>query len=659
MEPSVLPDILTLLAVSVGVVAMFRRLHLPPILGYLFVGMGTGPYALGWLGNAEIISFLGEIGVVFLLFTIGLGFSIPQFLAMKRTLLGLGSLQILGGAVSGASIAWFLGIPWQAALIVGGALAMSSTAIVVRQLTEQLELHASHGRLAVGILLFQDLAAVPFLVMIPLLAAGDAVTIGVPLLYALLKGIAALALMLALGRWVLRPLFHEVGAARSPELFTLTVLLIALTAAWITSLLGLSLALGAFVAGMMLSETEYRHQIEADIRPFRDVLLGLFFITVGMQLNLPMLLPRWPWVLLLVLGLVLGKGLLIGLLTRLAGYDNEVAWRTGAVLAQGGEFGLALLTLALSTGLLNLGHSQPILAAVISSMLLSPLLIRHNGLLIKALFARFPLRKPLPLEQEIAAATLALQGHVILCGFGRVGQNMARFLSEEGFEYVALDLEPARIREAWEAGEPVFYGDTTHREILEAAGLQQAKALVISFSDESSAFKILHNARSRRSDLPILVRAHDDASLERLLDAGATEVIPETLEASLMLAVQLLLLLEVPLGRVLRRMRAVRSDHYQLLRVFFRRTEAERDRDAERYHERLRNVHLVTGAAAVGRRLGDLGLEQDGALVVAVRRGGIRGDDPSPDLILQVEDILVLGGTPEQLARAEERLLLG
>lgn len=659
MEHSGLPEILILLAIAVAIVAAFRRLHLPPILGYLFVGTAIGPYALGWLENGEITRFLGEIGVVFLLFTIGLDFSIPQFLAMKRTLLGLGGIQVLVGTLSGAAIASILGIPWQAALIVGGALAMSSTAIVVKQLTDQLEMHASHGRLALGVLLFQDMAAVPFLVMIPILAGYGHGAIALPLLYALIKGVFALAVMLALGHWVLRPLFHEVGAARSPELFTLTVLLVSLTAAWITSLLGLSLALGAFVAGMMLSETEYRHQIEVDIRPFRDVLLGLFFVTVGMQLDLGSLLPLWPWLLLLVSGLVIGKGVAIALLTRLNGYDSEVAWRTGTILAQGGEFGFALLALALLNGLLSFENSQPILAAIVISMVLAPLLIRHNGPLAKTLSHRFfPGKSTVP-EQDIAAATQALQGHVILCGFGRVGQNMARFLNDEGFGYIALDLEPARIREAWEAGEPVFYGDATHLEILEAAGLQQAKALVISFGDDRSALKILQTARERRPDLLVLVRVRDDSSLERLLAAGATEVIPETLEASLMMAFQLLLLLEVPMARILERMQGIRSDHYQLLRVFFRRAEAERDREAEKHHERLRNVHLAADAVAVGHRLGDLGLEGDGVLVVAVRRGGIRGDDPDANMVLKDGDVLVLGGTPEQLAHAEQRLLAG
>ncbi len=659
MDYGSLHDILALLGSAVVIVAVFGRLKLPPILGYLFIGVIAGPHALGWFRDSTLTHSLGEIGVVFLLFTLGLEFSIPQFLAMHKTLLGLGGAQVLIGTLTGGGIAWLLGISWQGAVIVGGALAMSSTAMVVRQLTDQLELQALHGRLALGILLFQDLAAVPFLVMIPILAHGQHAAVALPLLAALTKGIVTFVLMLALGRWLLRPLFREVAAARSAELFTLTVLLVSLAAAWITSLMGLSLALGAFLAGMMLGETEFRHQIAANIRPFQDVLLGLFFITVGMQLNLGLLPSVWLWIVLIVLGLVLGKGPLIVLLTRLGGYDNEVALRTGVVLAHSGEFGFALLALALSNGLVSRADSQPILAAIVISMALTPLLVRYNGPLAGLLFAHSRLGGPDRRVRDIVEALREATNHVIICGFGRIGQNMAGFLRAEGFHYVALDLEPARIKEAWEAGESVFFGDATHYKILEAVGLARARALIISFNDERSALKILQIVRAQRPELPVLVRSRDDASLERFLDAGATEVVPETLEASLMLALQLLLLLEVPLGKVMERIRTVRSNRYQLLRVFFRRTGAEQERAAGRDHDRLASVYLPPGAYAIGAHLGDLHLEKEGVTVTAVRSGAQRYDSPDPQLVLRSGDVVVLGGAPEQLAQAEERLLLG
>lgn len=564
MAHHILDRILVLLVLAVVIVALFRRLSLPPILGYLFVGMLLGPHASGWLDEGPILHLLGEIGVAFLLFAIGLEFSLGQFWAMRRTLLGLGAAQVAVGTVSGALIAWWIGIPWPAAVVVGGALAMSSTAIVVKQLTDQLELQDRHGQLSLGILLFQDLAAVPFLVMIPILADSDSPSLALPLLWALVKAAAAFGLMLGLGRLLLRPLFQEIAAAYSAELFTLTVLLVSLLAAWLTGLLGLSLALGAFLAGMMLSETEYRHQIETDIRPFKDVLLGLFFVTVGMQLNLAVLPPLWFWIALLVAGVVIGKGMLIGLLALAAGSGRRAALRTGLVLGHGGEFGFALLALALNTGLLGLTDSQPILATVILSMLIAPILVRHNGVLTERVL---PHHRPGDQHaREIARATAATRGHVVILGFGRVGQPLARFLRDEQLDYVALDLDPDAVRTAWEQGERVFYGDANHRETLAATGLARASALVISFDEPRETLHILHHARALRRDLPILVRARDDANLQRFLDAGATEVVPETLEASLMLATQLLLLLNVPADRITDAIESIRQRRYLLLR---------------------------------------------------------------------------------------------
>ncbi len=563
MEHDLLAQILMLLAVSVLLVWIFRRLHLPPLLGYLFVGVVLGPNALGWFDNQDAAHLLGEIGVAFLLFAIGLHFSVPQFLAMRNVLLGLGGAQVLVGTISGALIAWWIGIPWEAAVIVGGALAMSSTAIVVKQLTDQFELQARHGNMSLGILLFQDLAAVPFLVAIPILAADAGSGLTSALVYAVLKGILALAIMLAVGRLALRRLFDEVAAAGSAELFTLTVLLVSLLAAWITSLLGLSLALGAFLAGMMLSETAYRHQIDAELRPFKDILLGLFFISVGMELDAAVLPELWPWIVLLVLGLVGGKGATIALLTWLFSRTTRVALRTGTVLGHGGEFGLALLALALSTGLLDRVDSQPILASIILTMLAAPLMIRYNGQVAEWLLPTTP--EPDVPTGDIEAALRDTEQHVVICGFGRVGGQMASLLRAEEIPYVALDLRPERVKQGWQAGDRVFYGDAGNREILRAVGLEWASALVISFNDDAMASIIVHSARALRKDMPILVRSQDDSNLESLLEAGATEVIPETLETSLMLTTNLMLLLKTPRARIDDLVQNIRRKRYALL----------------------------------------------------------------------------------------------
>jgi CPA2 family monovalent cation:H+ antiporter-2 len=645
----IIEGVLILLACSVLAVLAFRRLHLPSILGYLLVGVVVGPHALGLLDDSELIHLLAEIGVVFLLFTIGLEFSISQFWSMRRVVVGLGGAQVVLSSVIGALIAWLSGLGWAGAVVAGGALALSSTAIVVKQLDEQLELHSRHGRLALGVLLFQDLAVVPFLVAIPILASGQLDGMWLQFGIALLKGMVALGIMLAAGRWIMRPLFHGVAAARSTELFTLSVLLVTLTAAWVTNLLGLSLALGAFLAGMMLSETEYRHQIETEIRAFRDVLMGVFFVSIGLQLDVSALMSLWPWVLLMLSGLIIGKGLLIMLLTRLAGYEPGVALRTGMALAQGGEFGFALLALALNRGLLSAENSQAILATVILSMALAPMLLRYNGRVAKALFARSYIKSRITQTRQLGWAAREVSDHVILCGFGRVGQNLARFLRGEGIEYVALDLDPYIIRDAWEAGEHVFYGDSTHGEILRAAGLSRARLLVVTFNEAHTAERIILQARKRRAEIPILVRTLEERDLDRLEQAGATAVVPEILESSLLIARVMLERLDVTPEEIDELIERERADRYRSLRGRFRG-------EAELLAEALHSVTIHDDSAAVGKTLRDFDFNARGVHVEALRRAGIRGEEPDAELQLTSGDVLVLRGAADALARMEDEL---
>jgi CPA2 family monovalent cation:H+ antiporter-2 len=658
MDVMVLEHILVLLIVSVVGVALFKRIKLPAVLAYLFVGMVVGPFGLGWIPENNGTRLLAEFGVVFLLFTIGLEFSLPYLMAMKKEMLGLGGAQVVLTTAVTAIVAWALGMSLEAAIVLGGILAMSSTAIVTKQLSEKMELISRHGRSSVGILLFQDIAVVPFLIVIPLLGAGSDNSILAELSWALLKGVFVVAVMLSIGHWLLRPIFQRMASFHSAELFTLTALLFALAAAWSTHHFGLSLAFGAFLAGMMLGETEFKHQVEADIRPFRDVLLGLFFVTVGMLLDARVLLDILQWVILLSVAIILFKVLSITWLAALFGSPSGVALRTGIVMAQGGEFGLALLALALNAGLYASTESQIILASIIVTMAISPFLINNNGALAKRIFHASYTRNRNEIVEQIETSGRGLIDHVIICGYGRIGQNIGRLLDNEGFRYTALDLDPVIVREAREAGDPVNYGDSTRTEILEAAGLMQASVLVISYDDVHSALKIIEQVRLQRPDMPILVRTADDANLERLQQAGATEVIPETLEASLMLASHVLVLLQVPVTRILRHVQGVRKDRYRMLRGFFHGQESESIEQSE-FRERMHSATLPEGAYAVGRKLIELGLDDLNVVVTAIRRGGIRGPHPDPEMTLSAGDTLVLYALPEDLARAEGRLLKG
>jgi CPA2 family monovalent cation:H+ antiporter-2 len=528
----------------------------------------------------------------------------------------------------------------------------------MKLLVDQLEQSSRHGQQAFGILLFQDLVVVPFLILIPALGGAGGESLWLTFGTVLVKSAVVLAAIFFIGRWLLRPLFHEVAAGRSRELFMFTVLLVTLASAWATEQAGLSLALGAFLAGMMIAETEYRHQVEGDIRPFRDILLGLFFVTIGMLLDLSALRGHWPWILGVVAALLLVKTAIILALGRLFGLERGVALRTGLVLFQGGEFGFALLLQAKRHALLDGTPAQIVLASVVLSMLLSPLVLRHSGRIARTLVPSYRRSRATNLEVIRAEAEHA-KGHVIVCGYGRSGQNLGWMLEHEGIAYVALDLDPVRVRDARDAGKPVVYGDADRRDVLEAAGLHRARALVVSFNNVGSALKILEVTRVVRPDMPVIVRTMDDAALEQLRAAGATEVVPESLEGSLMMGSHLLMLLGVPVSHIVSQVREVRRDRYRMLRGFFHGVYEYEEDVAHAYQERLHSVTLPAGAAAVGERIADLHFDEIGVTVSAVRRGGIRGPEPAPHTQLAAGDVVVLYGTPETLDQAEKTLLEG
>jgi len=651
--------VLVLLASAVLVVVLARSLHLPPMLGYLLVGVAIGPHALHWIPASEESGYahLAEFGVVFLMFSIGLEFSLPKLFNMRRLVFGLGMGQVMLTLIVPTAAAWALGYPWQLGFALGGALAMSSTAIVSKLLAERMQIESAHGREIIGVLLFQDLAVVPLLILIPALAQPAENLLPV-LALALAKAAVVLFVILFAGQKLMRGWFHVVAKRRSHELFVLNVLLITLGLAWATELAGLSLALGAFLAGMLISETEYRQQVEEDIKPFRDLLLGLFFVTIGMQLNLSVVADRFALVVLLFIAPVLFKFATIALLSRWFGATPGTALRTALALAQAGEFGFVLLALAGGVRLVDQSLLQPILAAMLLSMLSAPFMIHYSDKLVLRFVASEWMLRSLALHQ-IAVSGMRVAKHVVLCGYGRTGQNLARFLEQEGIGYVALDLDPERVREAAAAGESVVYGDGVRREALIAAGLARASALVISFPDTQAAIKILHHAHAINPALPVIVRTLDDTDMDQLQAAGAAEVVPDAFESSLMLASHALVLMGVPLARVVHRVREVRNSRYSLLRGFFH-GEGDAVVDAAEHRQpRLHSVTLIQGAYAIGRTLAELDLPALGAAVTRVRRRGIRVGEPGPETRFEAGDVVVVLGEPDGLAAAEIRLLQG
>ncbi len=649
--------VLILLAVAVLVTAAARVLRLPTLLGYLVTGIAIGPYALGWIPDSPEERYLAEFGVVFLMFSIGLEFSLPRLMTMRLTVFGFGGAQVVLTLVLTAFIAWLLGLPPLAAVALGGIMAMSSTAIVSKLLAERVEIQTPHGRQIFGALLFQDLAVVPLLILIPAFAKG-ADEMGTVLALALLKAIAVLGFLLFVGQRIMRPWFQWVAARKSPEVFTLNLLLFTLGLAFLTEAAGLSLALGAFLAGMLVSETEYRYQVEDDIKPFRDVLLGLFFVTIGMRLDPMQVMSNWGDVLLLVAAILIGKGVLVAGLSVLFGSGRPTAVRTALGLAQAGEFGFVLLAQAADLKLLGTGISHPVLAAMVVSMLVAPLLIHRMDALTR-LIAGSEWAGRAKEVHDIAVKTFGKAKHVIVCGYGRSGQNLARVLEAEGIGYIALDADPERIRAVAAAGVSVVYGDASRREVLVAAGVARAQAVVVTYSDVHSSMAILRHVRELRPELPVVVRTIDDTHIDALKAAGAAEVVSEVMEGSLMLASHALMLLGVPLSQVLKRIRNVRESRYALMRGFFRGASDADDELDQEAQPRLHTVLLSPGSAVIGRTLAEAALGDLLVEVVAIRRKGITGVEPEPEARIEAGDVLVLRGAADGLAAAEIRLLQG
>lgn len=538
-----LSHILILLGGAVAVVLAFQRFHIPTALGYLLVGVIFGPYTVGPDYYAPELTGLAEFGVVFLLFTIGLNFSLPQIHALRHQVLGLGSGQVVLTTALVSLILWALGLPGAAAFVIGAVFAQSSTTIIASQLREQGEENSRHGRFGVAISVFQDVTAVPFLVVIPVLGAAVGLeTLGIALGWAMGKAVLAFALVFFVGRWALSPLFRVVAARRSAEIFTLAVLLVALLAAWTTSHLGLSLAFGGFLAGMMLGETEFRHQVESSIRPFRDVLLGLFFIGIGMRFDPLGLTEIWHWALLGALLILVSKLLVVTAILRATGAEAAVAWRTGLLLSVGGEFGFALVVVALNAQAIDPGLSQVAIAAVLLAMVFGAFLIRFNGV-ISRLFV--PPKRDQPAERP-AELSDALERQVVLGGYGRVGHTVAVLLHSSGVPFIAFDSDPKRVRQGRADGFAVFYGDIADPGLLSALHIERAGLAVITVDHPATAEQAILNLTRLAPQVPVIARARDLNDSSRLMTAGATYALPEAIESSLRLGATALSILRVP-----------------------------------------------------------------------------------------------------------------
>ncbi|MFW1678577.1 cation:proton antiporter [Pontibacter sp. JAM-7] len=659
MDFSIFEQFLVVLCGAIAATTIFRRIKQPPLLAYLFIGLLVGPYSFGLIKDVHSIELLSELGVVFLLFMLGLEFSFARMITMGKTVFGLGSAQVLITSLLLIGLSLAAGLPLTSALVLAGALSLSSTAVVSRELIRRNQLDTPHGELSIGTLIFQDLAAVVFLILIPALGSTETQMTAATLTLKLLEGALLLVVLLVVGRIVMPLLLQESARSASSDVFVLTSLAAALLAAWITHAAGLSMALGGFLAGMMLGESHYRYQLEADIRPFRDLLLGLFFVSVGMQLDLYSLQQHWYWILLLTAGLIICKTLLITLLGRLLKMDPISSLKAGLCLSQGGEFGFALLALALGNQVIDPQLNALATGVIVLSMMLTPILMNHTDRIAHWLHPKAAAATEEFQVDSLHQAGESLSSHVIICGFGRVGQVITRFLDQLNIPYIVIDNDPLRVAEASTAGERVCYGDAERADIIAAIGGDRARMLILTFPEHETSLGALKHLRPRFPELPILVRTRDDSALDLFQRQGATEVIPEALEGSLMLVSHILSILGVPAETVAQQINQVRSERYQLLHGFYHGGQSQKS-DAEGHmKEVLHPVPISQSSYACNKTLGELGLSPLNVTAAMIRRQDHSEHSPTDSTLLCEGDIVILQGSANDIEAAEDRLLTG
>lgn len=645
-----LSDLLLLLCFAIISVILFRQLRLSNIVAYLFTGFMLGPSLLNFLHSYHEIELIAEFGIVFLMFSLGLEFSLNKLIDMRRSVFGVGVLQVIVSFLMFYFLSRLFGMTWQQSFSVAGVLTMSSTAIIVKVLADQQRLHSKPGKLAIAILLFQDLAVVPFLIIIPIIALPDLEGGFVfPLSIAFAKGLLAVALLLSIGRWLLPRFFYEMGRLQFDEVFILSSLFVTLLAAWFTQQLGLSMSLGAFLAGMMLAESHYRHQLSADIRPFKDILMAMFFISIGTLLNFAVLRDNLSMLFMIVLGMMFAKIVTITLAALLMREKLTTALGVGIALAQMGEFGFILVALANKYQLLDDQLSSLLIATGVISMSITPLLVNYSRKITREVLHHyekvFRFQKTLPGQ---------FTNHTIICGYGRVGQIVSRFLKSESLPFIALDRDPMRVKEAREGGEQIEFGDASRREILLIAGIEKAKLLIITFDDLKRSMALLEQIRLLNPKLKVLVRTKNDKGLEELQRAGATEVVPEILEGSLMLVAHVLYLSGVPRRRIMERLECERKTKYQHLHGFYYGADSQTEKNSWLI-EQLHAVVLTENSEVVGSYVEQLHLS--GVIIKSLHRRGGEEVVISEEVRFEVGDVVLMQGDKRDLLQAEKILL--
>ena len=657
--PTLFADLLIILLVSVPVAYLCLRLKLPLIVGLMLTGMAIGPYGLGWIRDMHGIEILAEIGVMLLLFTIGLEFSIGRLREMKRLVFFGGGLQVVLTVAVFAGGSYFFGRGVNQSIFFGFLAALSSTAIVLKSYVDRNEIDAPHGRAGTGILLFQDISVVFMLLTIPLLGGEDIVSF-TQIVLNLGGSLLALVIIVVLARLVIPRFLKLIVALRSPEVFLLTIVLFTLGMSWVTLYFGLSLALGGFIAGMVLADTDYNHQVLTEVSPFRDVFNSLFFVSIGLLLSLGALVANIGLVVALVVGLIVGKALIIWLIIRILGYTQRIAILTAMGLAQIGEFSFVLARSGQGVGLLPEADYQLFLAVSIISMIATPFLIAtapkfsfwlqrylHDGTVHDV--------ENVESEGIHLTSSGGLQQHVIIVGYGLNGKNLARVLRAVGIPYVVLELNAEVVKRAKDKGEKINFGDATRREVLLHAGVEQAWAVVLAMSDPGAARRTVDVARSVNDKVYIIVRTRYVAEITELYQLGADEVIPEEFETSIEIFSRVLHRYGVARGVIEGQIDRIRKQGYEMLRSPSPPPEKMEDVRSALNAAGAETVRIPEDSPVLGKNLGELDLRgQTGATIIAIVRDGETSISPGADYHLQALDTAVLLGPPESIEKAIE-----
>ncbi len=647
-HPQLLRDLIVLFGMAMLIAFVMRKARQPTIVGYLLTGVIAGPHGLKLIPDTGGVEVLAEVGVALLLFTIGIEFSLQKLAKMRDLILGAGGMQV-GATIALTALALMgVGFAGREAVFWSFLVAASSTAIVIKLLHERGELDTVHGRIILGVLLFQDLCVVPMMALVPALAAPGA-TQAVAILLALAKSLAVVGLILLGARYLFPPLLRAIVLLRSRELFVIAAIFFALGTAWGASHLGLSLALGAFLSGIVISESEYGHQILADILPFRDSLNSLFFISVGMLIHLAFVRAHWPWLALVTVLMVVGKALAASIPVVVLGYPLRLAAIAGLTLAQVGEFSFVLLREGARLQLIPEGRYQLFLAAAVITMALTPMLMALGAPVSNWLAKRGKPRKDQPSTEEKET----LRDHVIICGYGLNGQRLARLLRENSIPYVVVEMGHRTVREARQAGERIFFGDVSNAEILHIAGAEHARAIVLAISDSAILPRAISHARLLNPRVHVIARTKRMHDVGELRSAGATDVIAEELEAWMEIVVRVLRLYGMPRELVASQILHLREGDYAMFRTIPVPGQPLQHLAQLLPQAQVELFFVLPESELVGRDLRAVDIRgRSGALVIAAVRDGEVLHNPPADYVIEAADQVLILGTREQIARA-------